>query len=164
MKAKTKETELSSSRQYNKNPQQNLSKEEVVALTNLSKNKDIVIQKSGNGNYVVIVVKDSYIKRMKSRLSDQRKFEKVTLKNDTFLNFVVKQEKRIDVIIKNLVDFNTMSKEMRKFVKPVGTRPGIMYGNCKVHKKQVDGAHPTPPPSAPFGLISLALDPYIEPC
>ena len=71
MKAKTKETALSSSRQYNKNPQQNLSKEEVVALTNLSKNKDIVIQKSGNGNYVVTVDKDTYIKRMKSLLSDQ---------------------------------------------------------------------------------------------
>ena len=29
---------------------------------------------------------------------------------------------------------------MRKFVKPVGTRPSIiMYGNCKVHKQQVDG-------------------------
>ena len=27
---------------------------------------------------------------------------------------------------------------MRKFVKPVRTRPGIMYGNCKVHKQQVD--------------------------
>ena len=62
MKAKTKETELSSSRQYNKNPQQNLSKEEVVALTNLSKNKDIVIQKSGNGNYVVIVARAPTLK------------------------------------------------------------------------------------------------------
>ena len=28
---------------------------------------------------------------------------------------------------------------MRKFVKPVGTRPDIMYGNCKVHKQQVFG-------------------------
>ena len=28
---------------------------------------------------------------------------------------------------------------MRKFVKPVETRPGIMYGNYKVHKQQVDG-------------------------
>ena len=28
---------------------------------------------------------------------------------------------------------------MCKFIKPVGTRPGIMYGNCKVHKQQVDG-------------------------
>ena len=38
-----------------------------------------------------------------------------------------------------------MSKEMRKFVKPVGTRPGIIYGNCKVHKQQVDGCPPFRP-------------------
>ena len=52
---------------------------------------------------------------------------------------MVNQEKRIDTIFKKLVDSNSMSKEIRKFVKPVGTRPGIMYGNCKVHKQQVDG-------------------------
>ena len=28
---------------------------------------------------------------------------------------------------------------MRKFVKPVETRPGVMYRNCKVNKQQVDG-------------------------
>ena len=39
---------------------------------------------------------------------------------------------------------------MRKFVKPVGTKPGIMYGNCKVHKQQVDGC-------LPFWPILLAL-------
>ena len=141
VKTKTKETALLSFRQY---------KEELTALTNLSKNKDIVIQKSDKGNSVVIVDKDTYIKRMENLLSDQRKFEKVTLKNDAFLNFVVKQEKRIDTIFKNLVDSNSMSKEMRKFVKPVGTRPGIMYGNCKVDKQQVDGC-------PPFGLILSAL-------
>ena len=84
VKTKTKETALSSFRQLNKNPQQNLSKEELAALTNLSKNKDIVIQKSDKGNSVVIVDKDTYIKRMENLLSDQRKFEKVTLKNDVF--------------------------------------------------------------------------------
>ena len=145
MKTKTKETALSLFTQYNKNPQQNLSKEELAALANLSKNKDIVIQKSDKGNSVVIVDKDTYIKRMENLLSDQRKFEKVTLKNDAFLNFVVNQEKRIDTIFKKLVDSNSMSKEMRKFVKPVGTRPGIMYGNCKVHKQQVDGCPPFRP-------------------
>ena len=139
VKTKTEKTALSSFRQYNKNPQQNLSKEELAALTNLNENKDIVIQKSDKGNSVIIVDKDTYIKRMENLLSDQRKFEKVTLKNDAFLNFVVNQEKRIDTIFKNLVHSNSMSKEMRKFVKPVGTRPGIMYGNCKVHKQQVDG-------------------------
>ena len=39
---------------------------------------------------------------------------------------------------------------MSKFVKPVGTRPGITYGNFKVHKQQVDGC-----PS--FRLILSAL-------
>ena len=42
---KSKETVLSSFRQYNKSPQRNLSKEELAALTNLSKSKDIAIQK-----------------------------------------------------------------------------------------------------------------------
>ena len=130
VKTKTKETALSSFRR------------ELTALTNLIKNNDIVIQKSDKGNSVVIVDKDTYIKRMENLLSDQRKFEKVTLKNDAFLNFVVNQEKRIDTIFKKLVDSNSMSKEMRKFVKPVGTRPGIMYGNCKVHKQKVDGCTP----------------------
>ena len=157
VKTKTKETALSSFRQYNKNPQQNLSKEELAALTNLSKNKDIVIQKSDKGNSVVIVDKDTYIKRMENLLSDQRKFEKVTLKNDTFLNFVVNQEKRIDTIFKNLVDSNSMSKEMYKFVKPVGTRPGIMYGNCKVHKQQVDGCPPFQPIYRLYGLLHITL-------
>ena len=61
--------------------------------------------------------------------------KKVTLKNYAFLIFEVNQEKRIDTISKNLVDSNIMSKEMRKFVKPVRTWPGIMYGNSKVHKQ-----------------------------
>ena len=114
MKTKTKETALCSFRQYNKSPQQNLSKEELAALASLSKNKDIIIQKSDKDNSVVIVYKETYFKRMENLLSDERKFERVTSKNDAFLNFVVNQEKRIYTIFNNLVDSNSMSKEMRK--------------------------------------------------
>ena len=32
-----------------------------------------------------------------------------------------------------------MSEETRKHLKPVRTRPGIMCGICKVHKRCVDG-------------------------
>ena len=67
-------TALSSFRRYNKNPQQNLSKEELAALASLRKNKDIVIQKLGKGNSVVMVDKESYIKRMENIFSDQRQF------------------------------------------------------------------------------------------
>ena len=43
-----------------------------------------------------------------------------------------------------------MSEETWRHLKPVGTRPGIMYGSCKVHKKYVDGF-------PPFGTILSAL-------
>ena len=59
VKTKTKKTALYSFRQYNKCPQQNLSKEELGALASLSKNKDIVIQKSDKGNSVVIADKET---------------------------------------------------------------------------------------------------------
>ena len=67
------------------------------------------------------------MKRMEKFLYEQRKFDKVTLKNDAFLNFVVNQEKRIDTIFKNPVDSNSMSKETRKFIKPVKVSSGIIY-------------------------------------
>ena len=82
---------------------------------------------------------------MENLLSDERKFERVTLKIDAFLNFVVNQEKRIDTTFKNLVDSDIMSREMRKSIKPVGTRQGTMYGVCKVHKQEVDGCPPFRP-------------------
>ena len=50
VKAKTKEAALSSYRSYNNNVPQNLSKEEFIALQNLYKNKDLIIQKSDKGN------------------------------------------------------------------------------------------------------------------
>ena len=50
-----------------------------------------------------------------------------------------------------------MSKEMRKFVKPVGTKPGIMYGNCKVHKQQVDGCPPFRPILSALQILSYNL-------
>ena len=69
---------------------------------------------------------------MENLLSYQKKIWKSYLKNDAFRNFVVNQEKRIDTIFKILVDSNIILKEMRKSVKPLGTTPGIKYGNCNI--------------------------------
>ena len=62
-------------REYSSSPQQNLSEEELAPLLSLSKNKDIVIQKSDQGNSFVIVDKEVYSKRMEDLLSDQRKLK-----------------------------------------------------------------------------------------
>ena len=62
------------------NVPQNLSKEEFTALQNLSKNKDLIIQKSDKGNSVVIVQRQDYFEKMNDILCDQKKFSKVSLK------------------------------------------------------------------------------------
>ena len=64
VKTKTKETALPSFRQYHKSPQQNFLKEELAALANLRKNKNIVIQKSDKSNSVAVTDQKTYIKRM----------------------------------------------------------------------------------------------------
>ena len=54
------------------------------------------------------------------------------------MNFAINQEKRFENIFKKLVSSNSISEETRRFLKPVGTRPGIMYGLCKVDKDIID--------------------------
>ena len=71
---------------------------------------------------------------MENLLNDTRKFERINLKNEGILNFAVTHEKRVDNILKRLVVSNSISEETRTSLKPIGTRPVIMYGLWKVHK------------------------------
>ena len=103
VKAKTKEAALSSYRSYNNNVPQNLSKKEFIVLQNLSKNKDLIFQKYDKGNSAVIVQRQDYLKKMNDILSDQKKFSKVSLKDDTLLNFAINQEKHVDKVLKYLL-------------------------------------------------------------
>ena len=129
----------------NNNIPQILSKEEFIALQNLSKNKDLIIQKSDKGNSVVIVQRQDYLEKMNDILSDQKKFSKVSLKDDTLLNFDISQEKHVDKVLKKLVECKGMMEKTRKSLKPVGTRPGVMSGSCKVRKATVGNCPPFRP-------------------
>ena len=95
----------------------------------------IVIRQSGKGKSLVIVE----IEKMENFLSDQSKFQKTAVKEDNFFNFITCQEKRIDKIFKKLVCSKGMSEETQRHLKPVRTKPGIIYGSCKVHKKCFNG-------------------------
>ena len=96
VQARTKERGLSSFQNYNNIPQE-LSKEEFLALQNLHKNKNIVIQKSDKDNSVD---KADYLDKMENFLNGRWKFEKINLKNAGILNFAVNEEKRVDNIVK----------------------------------------------------------------
>ena len=96
---------------------QNLSKEEFTALQNLSKNKDLIIQKSDKGNSVVIVQRQDYLEKMNDILSDQKKFSKISLKDDTLLNFAINQEKDVDKILNKFVESKCMTEKNWKIFK-----------------------------------------------
>ena len=90
--------------------------------------------KSDKGNSVVIVQRQDYVEKMNDILSDQNKFSKASLKDDILLSFAIYQEKYVDKVLKKIVESKSMTEKTRKSLKPVGTRPGIMYGSYKVHK------------------------------
>ena len=118
VKAKTKEAELSSYRSCNnKNVPQKLSKEKFIASQNLSRNKDLIIRKSDKGNSVVIVQRQDNLKKMHDILSDQKKFSKVSLKDDTLLHFPINQEKHVDKVLKKLVESRSMSEKNYEILK-----------------------------------------------
>ena len=83
---------------------------------------------------MVTVDGQNYIKKMDHILSDSKKFCKVSLKDETLLNFAINQEKHVDKVLKKLVESKSMTEKTRKFLKPVGTRPSAMYGSYKTHK------------------------------
>ena len=69
---------------------------------------------------------------------DACKLEKINLKSDAILSFAINQEARVDNTLKILFASNSISEEIGRSLKPVGTRPGKMYGFWKVQKDIVD--------------------------
>ena len=88
---------------------------------------------------------------MNDILSYQKKFSKVSLKDNTSLSFAINQEKNVDKVFKKFVESKSMTEKTRKPLKPAGTRPGIMYGSCKAHKASVGNC-------PPFGPILLVFN------
>ena len=70
----------------------------------------MITQNSDRGISVVIVQSQDYLKKMNDILSDQKEFSKVSMKDDTLLNFAINQEKHVDKVLKKLVKSKSMTK------------------------------------------------------
>ena len=162
IKTRIKDTALTSFRNYNANVPQHLSNEEFEALKTLSGNCNLVIQKADKGNSVVIVEKDVYVRHMETILSDFNKFEKVSIKKG-ILNFSINHEKNINNYLKRLEKSGSLSTEQYKKIKAVGSRPGILYGLCKVHKAITEVCPPFRPILSAIGTPSYKLAKFLVP-
>ena len=80
---------------------------------------------------------------MEELLSDSNKFVKVELnpkhKVNKEIRHILDMEDAIKNCLDNLRQNDYLSEEDYKQLKPVGSRPGVMYGLCKVHKDQTNG-------------------------
>ena len=100
---------------------------------------------------------------MNDILSYQKKFSRVSLTDDTLLNFAINQEKHVDKVFKKFVESKTMTEKTRKSLKPLGTRPGIMYRSCKVHKATVGNCPPFRPILSALNIPTYRLAKILVP-
>ena len=115
----------------------NITPDELKALKDLLSRKEIIIQKAGKGNSVVILNKCNYIKRMNGMLSDTDKFKKLNVKPGKKLNLLLKHEEKLVSFLKGIK--KSIGEDIYKSLYPQGSQPGIMYGSSKIHKLLVNG-------------------------
>ena len=150
MKSKIKNVGLSSFRLYNKKDHgfKNLTEDEYQAFLNLRSNKNIIIQKADKGNTVVVTDCLKYVRKMEELLNDRSKFIKIefylkhTVNQD--IRHLLDMEVEIKSCLEDLLNKNHSSKDDYKYLKPCGSKPGIMYGFCKTDKGTT-GNDPVPP-------------------
>ena len=141
----------------------NLSLEEQKALKQLSRQKDIIIQKADKGNTVVIIDKNTYNNKINDILKDTTKFRELKIKPGKELNYIVNLEKKLRDVYKRLLESGHLDKNTYDKIKPEGSRPGILYGLCKVHKKSVNGSPPFRPILSAINTPTYNLAKFLVP-
>ena len=146
-----------------KRPVSNLSEAELNALENLTKNKNLVIQKADKGNTVVIIDKNDYKTKIKNILSDSTKFKKLEFGDNKQLIFLINSEKKRKDIIKPLYQKECLTKKEYDSIYPTGSRPGILYGSAKVHKPIIDNCPSFRPILSAIGTPTYNLEKFLIP-
>ena len=114
--------------------EKNFSKEELKALDNSVKNKDIVIQKVDKGNNVVILNRSDCISKLSKILENTSKFKRVNVKQAEDSNHLIYMAKRMISVLKSLEHQGETSEKERNDLYSSGSKPGVLYGLAKIHK------------------------------
>ena len=93
----------------------NLSREEVKALNNFVKNKELVIQKAGKGNSIVFLNRSDHISKLSKILEDISKFKRVNIDEGKALNHLIHMEERIISLLKSLEHEGEISEKGKNY-------------------------------------------------
>ena len=110
IKTRLKDSAFTSFQLYNYNSEINLTKNERLALNNLSSSKNMIIQRSDKGNSIVLLDKDKYLEGMSKILSNNAKFEMLQFDHDKEFNYILNLEKKIINVLKDLNNKETKKR------------------------------------------------------
>ena len=111
VKSRLRDSAYSSFKQTSKISEKNLSREEVKALNNLVKNKDLLIQEVGKGNNIVGLNRSDYFSKLSKILENTSKFKRVNIEEGKALNRLIHIEERIIRLFKSLQDQSQISEK-----------------------------------------------------
>ena len=70
------------------------------------------------------------------------KFKAIPVAPDKDFNYIINSKKRVTDPMKKLKIKNVISEETYNKLRPVGSKPGTIYGSVKVHKPLKNGLPP----------------------
>ena len=94
------------------------------------------MQKTDQGNSVVLVNKADYAKRMKELLLDVSKLKEITVEPGKEINFLLQYEGKLIEFFKRAK--SSVTADLYKHLYTQSPQPGIMYGLSKIHKPLVN--------------------------
>ena len=136
-----KEYVCSSFKKYNFLRELNLSnllRDKYNALKILSSLKNIIIQKSDEGNSVVLMNRDHYINQMETLISDPAKFQKLLVPEIKDYKFMVYEKRLVHNILDTLYNKNAITCDIKTILTLDGPSPARLYGLQKIHNALVD--------------------------
>ena len=129
---------------------------------NLSANYNLIFQKADKDNSVVLVEKNDYIRHIEKKIDNATKFEKVNVKKG-ILNFSIYHERRRTDYLKSLEKSGSLTTDQYKKIKVIRSRPGILYGLCKIYKAIIDFCPTFRPIPSEIEIPSCKLAKFLVP-
>ena len=80
---------------------------------------------------MVITDRTKYLEGIKSLLSDSSKFIQLPIDQSKWINYIINLENKLKDRFKVLKNEEKVSEKEFDSISPVGTTPGILYGNPK---------------------------------
>ena len=133
------------------------SKDDIILLRNLGKNKDIIVAKPDKGNGVVILNREDYVTKMSDILDDVTKFKKLPY-TDPYHRSILSEDK-VNRVLSYLKKEKFINDEEYNKCYASGCSPGILYGLPKVHKPNI----PLRPVVASYNTPSYNLAKFLVP-